>query len=121
MNDMSVATLWGALEAEAARLRNRSLRQLFADDPERFGKFSVSAGDLLIDFSKEKLDEGAWSALFRLAEARGVAGRRDAMFTGEAINETEGRAVLHTALRGGGGPDVIVDGERIMPEVEAVL
>ncbi len=121
MNEMTLATLWGGLEAEASRLRQRTLRQLFEADPNRFETFSYRMDDLLIDFSKEKLDMFAWAALLRLAHARGVEARRDAMFAGEPINETEGRAVFHVALRGGAGADAAVDGQPVMKKINAEL
>ena len=118
MND---ATLWGALEAHAARMARTDLRRLFARDRARFGALSFHLGDLLIDLSKEKWDAAVLADLLRLAEARGVASRRDAMVAGEAINETERRAVLHMALRGGAGEAVMVDGEDVMPAVNETL
>lgn len=121
MTDTTLATLWGGLQAEASRLSRRSLRDLFAAEADRFAQHSCRLDDLLIDFSKEKLDRAAWAALLRLAEARGVEARRDAMFAGDEINETEGRAVLHTALRGGAGPDVATGGQPVMAEVNEVL
>lgn len=91
---------WAALDADAARLKATSLRALFEADEKRFERLSFRLDDLLIDFSKEKIDAGALRALLALAKARGVAARRDAMVRGEPINETEGRAVWHMALRG---------------------
>lgn len=121
MNDTTHATLWGGLQAEASRLSQRSLRDLFAADDHRFAKHSYRMDDLLIDFSKEKLDMDAWAALLRLAHAKDVEARRDAMFAGEPINETEGRAVYHVALRGGAGPDAAVDGQPVMGDVNETL
>ncbi|MEM6622492.1 MAG: glucose-6-phosphate isomerase [Pseudomonadota bacterium] len=92
---------WSAVHAEAARLKPVHLRSLFAQDPDRFARLSVSLDDLTIDFSKEKLDQTALDALLHLAQAADVAGHRDRLFAGEALNATEGRAVLHMALRGG--------------------
>jgi glucose-6-phosphate isomerase len=112
---------WERLRAEADRLRPQHLRDLFAADPARFGRFSVRLDDLLIDFSKEKIDADALSALLDLARAAGVPALRDAMFAGEAINLTEGRAVLHTALRGGAGEEVLVSGQDVMPAVRETL
>ena len=119
MDSIQDATALGALRADAARLRRRTLRDLFADDADRFSRLSVRLGDLLIDFSKEKLDAKALAGLIALAEARGVAARRDAMVAGEKINETERRAVLHMALRDGAGARVLEDGEDVMPDVAA--
>ena len=121
MNEMTLATLWGGLEAEASRLRQRTLLQLFEADPNRFETHSYRMDDLMIDFSKEKLDMYTWAALLRLAHARGVEARRDAMFAGEPINETEGRAVFHVALRGGAGAGAAVDGHPVMEEINAEL
>lgn len=112
---------WAALTAQASRLKRRSLRELFADDPARFDRLSFRLDDLLIDLSKEKIDAGALDALLALAEARGVEARRDAMVSGARINETEGRAVLHMALRGGAGERVTVEGEDVMPDVVETL
>ncbi|MEX2520750.1 MAG: glucose-6-phosphate isomerase [Paracoccaceae bacterium] len=92
---------WGALARHAERLKSATLRDLFAADPERFSRLSFRLEDLLIDLSKEKLDRDALAALIALARARGVEERRDAMVAGAPINETEGRAVWHMALRGG--------------------
>ena len=94
-------TAWAQLDPHAARLKATNLRTLFANDSERFAKFSVRLGDLLIDFSKEKIDAPTLDALFNLARAGKVEAARDAMFTGEHWNLTEDRAVLHMALRGG--------------------
>jgi glucose-6-phosphate isomerase len=112
---------WTRVQAEAERLRPQHLRDLFEADPDRFDKLSARLDDLLIDFSKEKLDTGAIAALVDMAAAAGVAAKRDAMFAGEIINVTEGRAVLHTALRGGAGERVVVDGQDVMPEVRETL
>ncbi|MEM6711610.1 MAG: glucose-6-phosphate isomerase [Pseudomonadota bacterium] len=95
------ASLNEQLAPHAERLTGLHLKTLLSDDHERFDRFSIRACGLLIDWSKEKLDDEAWSALLDLAEERNLARKRDAMLTGEAINVTEGRAVLHTALRGG--------------------
>ena len=92
---------WITLDDHAARLRDTTLRTLFTDDPDRFARFSARHDDLLIDFSKEKIDREALDALLALARKAGVEDKRDAMLSGEAWNLTEGRAVLHTALRGG--------------------
>ncbi|MBS3650068.1 glucose-6-phosphate isomerase [Pseudaminobacter sp. 19-2017] len=97
------------------------MRKAFADDPDRFARFSLADGDLLLDWSKCAVDEKAMRLLASLAEAAGVAARRDAMFSGEKINITENRAVLHTALRNPPGSSVVLDGVDVMPDVQAVL
>ena len=110
---------WAAVEREGERLRGLSLRALFARDPARFACLSFAFEDLLIDFSKEKLDRAALGALLLLAEAADLPARRGAMFAGERINATEDRAVLHAALRGGTDEDAAVDGSRVAPQVAA--
>ena len=97
----SLAKAWEAVAAAAARLKGTTLAALFADDPGRFGRFSARAGELLLDFSKEKLDADALEALLALARAAGVEAQRDAMAAGAPVNNTESRAALHMALRGG--------------------
>ena len=116
-----VQTAFDALGAHAARLRSTTLRALFAADPDRFARFTASAAGIMADFSKEKLDAEALAALLALARAAGVEARRDAMLRGDAINETEGRAVLHTALRAAPDADIRVDGENVVPAVQEVL
>jgi glucose-6-phosphate isomerase len=117
----TVTEAWHRLERDAERLKAVSLRDLFAADPGRFDTHSASFEDLFVDVSKEKIDAEALSSLLALAEAADVAGRREALFSGAPINLTEGRAVLHMALRGGAGDSVIVEGEDIMPAVRETL
>ncbi len=116
MND-ELSQAWTRLDEEGARLRPRHLRQLFEEDPTRAGRLSAEFEDLFVDFSKEKLDRPALDALVALAEAADLAGRREALFRGEPINLTEGRAVLHMALRDGAGEAVMVEGKDVMPAV----
>ncbi|MFY0680119.1 MAG: glucose-6-phosphate isomerase [Thalassovita sp.] len=106
------------LASLAARVADRQILGLF-DDPNRAQDFSVSADGLLFDFSKTNIDAETKAFLLGMAEAADLAGRRAAMFGGEAINETEGRAVLHTALRAPEGTKIFVDGQDVMPEVLA--
>jgi glucose-6-phosphate isomerase len=87
------------LEPHAARLRGTTLRALFDESPDRAERMSVTAGELELDLSKNLLDDDAVAALVALARERGLPERIEAMFTGEHINTTEDRAVLHTALR----------------------
>ncbi|SNS45795.1 glucose-6-phosphate isomerase [Tropicimonas sediminicola] len=112
--------MWNELKSHGASVSERSILSLF-DDAERASKFSATFGDMLFDFSKTNIDETGLDLLIRLAEAADVAGRRDAMFEGAKINETEGRAVLHTALRNLDGGPVMVDGQDVMPEVRGTL
>jgi glucose-6-phosphate isomerase len=97
---------WTALERHAARLRATTLRALFAADPGRAAALTASLDDLSVDLSKEKIDAAALAALVDLARAAGVEARRDAMAAGAPVNATEGRAVLHMALRGSVAPAV---------------
>ncbi len=108
--------MWSDLKAHHASVAGRRILDLF-DDPRRAGAFSASLGDLRLDFSKTNLDADGLGLLIRLLDDRGVAGRREAMFTGAPINETEGRAVLHTALRNLDGGPVTVAGQDVMPGV----
>lgn len=98
------------------------MKDLFAADPERFNKMSLSAAGLILDYSKQRTTEATLSMLFALAKERGVLVRRDAMFAGEKINFTEDRAVLHTALRAPKhAPALTVDGQDVRKDVHAVL
>ena len=90
---------FAALDAHRTLVAKTPLRQRFADDPGRFKKFSLSVGDVLYDYSKNLIDEETMRLLFRLAETAEVEKHRAAMFSGEAINRTEKRPVLHVALR----------------------
>ncbi|MGB7317424.1 MAG: glucose-6-phosphate isomerase, partial [Planktotalea sp.] len=98
-----------------------NILELFNTDPNRAGAFSVTALEMLFDYSKTGITQASRDALLALAQTAGVAAKRDAMFAGEKINETERRAVLHTALRNLDGDSVIVDGADVMPEVLATL
>lgn len=111
---------WRRLAALAAAPLPR-LRQLFAEDPERGTKLTVTAGDLYIDYSKNLLTAEILDALVELAEATGVAELRDAMLRGEHINTTEDRAVLHTALRLPRSAELVVDGQDVVADVHDVL
>ncbi|MEC9343398.1 MAG: glucose-6-phosphate isomerase [Pseudomonadota bacterium] len=109
------------LEPHARRLDATTMRDLFAADGRRFASFSLALDGLLFDFSRHRIDKEAMAALVALAGEAGVEARRDAMFSGEAINVTEGRAVLHTALRNRSGRPVSVDGRNVMPGIRRVL
>ncbi len=108
--------IWTQLAIHHARTQDRAILSLF--DDTRAGAFSARLGDLLFDYSKTNIDAEALDLLLQLATSKGVAERREAMFTGAKINETEGRAVLHTALRNLSS-SVMVDGHDVMPEVRA--
>ncbi|MDR9395633.1 MAG: glucose-6-phosphate isomerase [Roseovarius sp.] len=104
--------MWHAMSAH----RGARIAELMAEDG-RAGEFSVRLDGMLFDYAKTHITREARRDLVALAEARGVAARRDAMFNGQTINETEGRAVLHTALRNLDGAPVLVDGVDVMPDV----
>ncbi len=110
-----------ALKSMAQARANSSLTELFAADAERASGFSASIGDLLFDYSKTAIDAEVREALIRLCDEAGLAERRDQMFSGVRINETEDRAVLHTALRNLDGGPVEVDGADVMPGVLETL
>lgn len=110
-------TSWTDLQDYAAAVKSRRIAELFESDT-RAAEFSVEAGPFLFDYSKTNIDAHARDLLIALAEGAGLAARRAAMFSGAKINETEGRAVLHTALRNLGA-SVMVDGHDVMPEVRA--
>ena len=112
---------WADLSAHRTRTASQHLRELFAADDKRFATFSARLDDLLLDYSKTAVTPETMELLVALAEAADVEAKRDAMFAGEPINTTEGRAVLHTALRNQSGNPVMVDGVDVMPEVNAVL
>lgn len=112
---------WQSLLTHSAEMKKTHLRELFRQDPERFRKFSIQWEDLLFDYSKNIITEHSLQLLIQLARDCKVAEAIEAMFTGEKINETEQRAVLHIALRNLSGSPVLADGKDIMPEVNAVL
>ncbi|WP_030784534.1 glucose-6-phosphate isomerase [Streptomyces sp. NRRL S-920] len=112
---------WTALEDHRATFNGTHLRDLFAADPARAERYTVQVGDLHIDYSKHVVTDETLALLQELAAATDVFGQRDAMFRGEKINTTEGRAVLHTALRAPADAVIEVDGENVVPKVHAVL
>src|SRR5690606_19685651 len=97
------------------------LRDIFKSDPNRFEKFSITNGDILFDYSKNRINEETMALLIQLARECKLEEAIHAMFSGELINETEGRAVLHTALRSQNAEPVLVDGKNIKPEIKEVL
>ncbi len=112
---------WQALQKHYEKIKDAQMREMFAKDPERFNKFSLKYENMLFDYSKNRINEETMKLLVDLAKASGIEEAREKMFTGEKINWTEGRAVLHTALRNRSNKPVYVDGKDVMPEVNAVL
>ena len=112
---------WKALAAHHETMRGVHLRELFAKDPQRGERLVAEAAGLYLDYSKQRVTDETLRLLLDLARACGVRARVDAMFAGEKINVTEGRAVLHVALRAPRGTRIVVDGEDVVPGVHAVL
>jgi glucose-6-phosphate isomerase len=112
---------WQALVDHHDRIGRLHLRELFASDPGRGGTLAVSAGDLHLDYSKNRLTGETVGLLVALAQRVGLPGCIEAMFAGERINTTEDRPVLHVALRAPAGTSIVVDGVDVVPEVHAVL
>jgi glucose-6-phosphate isomerase len=109
------------LRAHREAIGNPHLRDLFAADPDRFERFSLTLGDLTLDYSKNRVLPETMQFLVRLADRADVAELREAMFAGEPINTTEARSVLHVALRAPADADIRVNGGNVVPEVHATL
>lgn len=113
---------WKALEAHQSQLANTTIADLFKQEQNRFNDYSLSfENQILVDFSKNKINQETLKLLRQLAKESALDEAINAMFTGEKINRTENRAVLHTALRNRSNTPVYVDGKDVMPEVNAVL
>jgi glucose-6-phosphate isomerase len=112
---------WKALEEHYQNIRDQHLRALFAEDPHRGERFALEAVGIYLDYSKNRVTDETMHLLLELAQAAGLRERIDAMFTGEKINVTERRAVLHVALRAPRDASIFVDGENVVPAVHAVL
>jgi len=112
---------WKALAAHHEKIHNVHLRQLFAEDPSRGERLTAEAGGIFLDYSKNRVTDETLKLLVQLAEESGLRARIDAMFSGEKINITEDRAVLHVALRAPSSESILVDGEDVVPGVHAVL
>jgi len=121
MTALASRPAWKALEVHHREIRDLHLRRLFADDPRRGERLAVEAAGLYLDYSKNRVTDETVRLLLRLAEESGLRGRMDAMFSGERINVTENRPVLHVALRAPKGASIAVDGKNVVPEVHAVL
>lgn len=113
--------VWQKLSQHQQAISSVHMRDLFAQDAKRFDKFSLKFADILFDYSKHRITEDTLSLLFQLAREAGIENWREKMFSGEKINITENRAVLHTALRNRSNKPVLVDGHDVMPDVNAVL
>lgn len=112
---------WQQLQHHTIQLQDSQIKNLFAEDPQRFEKFSLRFQDILVDFSKNLITDQTKQLLLDLAKECKIQEATEAMFSGEKINETENRAVLHTALRNRSHKPVLFEGKDVMPEVNAVL
>ncbi|MBQ1969530.1 MAG: glucose-6-phosphate isomerase [Flavobacteriales bacterium] len=112
---------WEALDEHICTLDETSLSELFAADKTRFDRYHITHGDILVDFSKNLVTDETMKLLYSLADETELRDAIEKMFTGDKINQTEGRAVLHTALRNRANTPVMVDGVDVMPGVNAVL
>ncbi|HLK40181.1 MAG TPA: hypothetical protein VKU41_25675, partial [Polyangiaceae bacterium] len=121
MSTLTDSPAWQALLRHRDAHRDLNVRALFEGDTRRFERFSVEVEDLLVDYSKNRVTDETMALLFALARQAGVASWRDRMMSGAKINGTEGRAVLHVALRNRSNRPILVDGKDVMPEVNAVL
>ncbi|GAA2311521.1 glucose-6-phosphate isomerase [Actinomadura luteofluorescens] len=121
MADITESPEWTALAEHHAAIAGRHLRELFAEDPDRADRMTVTAGDLYLDYSKHRVTGETLTLLAALAERAGLRARIEAMFGGEHINVSEDRAVLHTALRLPPGEALTVDGQDVAADVHAVL
>ena len=119
--DIATTPAWQSLTAHHAAVEATTLRELFADDPERGRELTLTVGDLYIDYSKHRVTRETLTLLLDLARAAGLEERRDAMFAGAHINTSEDRAVLHTALRLPRGASLVVDGQDVVADVHSVL
>ncbi len=121
MSKLTLSEAWQALSAHYAKIEPLHMRQLFADNPARFDNFSVKLGSLLLDYSKNRITAETLKLLVALVEQADVQGAIERQFNGDKINNTEQRAVLHTALRNRSDRPVFVDGVNVMPDVLRVL
>ena len=112
---------WKALAAHHKKIQNLHLRTFFADDPKRGQRLTAQAAGLYLDYSKNRITDQTLKLLVQLAEESDLSGRIAAMFSGQKINVTENRAVLHVALRAPKGATIVLDGRNVVPQVHAVL
>ena len=121
MSALTQLPAWKALTAHYQKISETHMRDLFQEDPERFNKFSLRLKDILLDYSKNRVNEETMRLLFKLAQEVGLKTAIERMFSGEKVNNTEGRAVLHVALRNRSNHPILMDGVDVMPGVNDVL
>src|SRR5262245_47456126 len=112
---------WKALAEHSKAIKKLHLRELFAEDTKRGERLTAEAAGLFLDYSKNRLTDETLRLLLQLAQESNLRAKRDAMFSGEKINITENRAVLHVALRTPRNATILVDGKNVVPEVHAIL
>ncbi|MFC3121006.1 glucose-6-phosphate isomerase [Agaribacter flavus] len=121
MEKLKNASAWGELEALAPLVKRKHMRDMFEQDDTRAERYSLESSGIFLDYSKNRVNDEVMTQLFALAEQRNVKQKINDMFSGQAINTTENRAVLHTALRNFSNKPVLVDGKDVVPEVKATL
>lgn len=119
--DVSTTPAWKALEKQFEATKDVQMKDQFAADPMRFHNFSMEFEDILLDFSKNRISKETMDLLYKLAEQEDVVGFAKRMYSGEKINNTEERAVLHVALRNQSNTPILVDGVDVMPAVNDTL
>jgi glucose-6-phosphate isomerase len=121
MSKLTQSPTWQALTKHQQEISAVTMRELFAKEPKRAEHFSLKVGDIFLDYSKNKINQETMVMLLKLARDANLGAKIDSMFSGEKINTTENRAVLHTALRNRSGKPVVTDGKDVMPDILAVL
>ncbi len=119
--DPTKTTSWQILQSHFKNIQAEHLRDMFKADPDRYQRFHTQFEDILIDYSKNRISEETMSLLFKLAEECILKESINAMFSGDAINATENRSVLHIALRNTSNDPIYLDEKDVMPEVNGVL
>jgi len=118
---VSQTAAWKALQRHFPLIESKHMRDLFAEDAERFERFSIQHGQLFLDYSKNRINAETRELLLALAEQTGLQDAIESMFNGQKINRSEDRAVLHTALRRPVDQPLLLEGVDVMPEVARVL
>jgi glucose-6-phosphate isomerase len=121
MSGLTTLPAWQDLQRHRDEMQSVHMRELFANDPQRFASYSLPVGDILFDYSKNRVTQTTMRLLCDLARQAELPARIEAMFSGQKYNNTENRAVLHVALRNRSNRPILVDGRDVMPEVNAVL
>lgn len=121
MSALTQLSAWKALSAHYQEISETHMRDMFQEDPERFNKFSLRFKDILLDYSKNRVNEETMRLLLELAQETGLKDAIERMFAGEKVNNTEDRAVLHVALRNRSNRPILVDGADVMPGINDVL